>query len=127
MRYSAVLIVPADLKPQADTLGAAMGWGAESYTIPIIASGEVPTHYALRADVKEQFVRWIKGLDPLPVEGAEQVIQALIWDFSPDPTIDVPEDDETYTAPPVLWGRKHLDAVIKREGLVKEDEDFEAE
>jgi hypothetical protein len=29
MRYSAVLIVPADLKPQADTLGAAMGWGSD--------------------------------------------------------------------------------------------------
>jgi hypothetical protein len=114
MRYSAVLIVPADLKPQADTLGAAMGWGDESYTIPIIASGEAPTHYALRADVTEQFVRWIKGLDPLPVAGAEPVMEALIWDFSPDPTIEAPEDDETYAAPPVLWGRKHLDYVIQK-------------
>lgn len=122
MRYSAVLIIPANLKPQADAVGTAMGWGEESYTIPIIASGEAPTHYALRADVSEQFVRWIKGIDPLPAEGAEPVMQALIWDFSPDPTIEVPEDYETYSPPPVLWGRKHLDAVIKREGLVQKDE-----
>lgn len=124
MRYSAVLIVPAALKADADALGAAMGWGPESYTIPLPKGAEEPTHYGLRADVDEQFVRWIKGLDPLPVEGGEPVMEALIADFSPDPTIEeAPEDDETYTAPPVLWGRKHLDAVAKREGLVQEVRD----
>jgi hypothetical protein len=119
MRYSAVLIVPADLKPQADTLGAAMGWGSESYTIPI-PDAENPTHYGLRADVDAQFIRWIKGIEPLPESCADlaaPVIAALIWDFSPDPTIEAPEDDETYSAPPVLWGRKHLDAVIAAHGL----------
>lgn len=126
MRYSAVLIIPADLKADADAVGAAMGWGPESYTIPLPEDAEVPTHYALRADVTEQFIRWIKGLDPLPegvAETAAPVIAALIHDFSPDPTIVPPEDDETYTPPPILWGRKHLDAVVAREGLVPPDEE----
>jgi hypothetical protein len=122
--HSAVLIVPAHLREQANNVAEVMGWGPSNYNIPI-PDAENPTHYALRADVTEQFVRWIKGLDPLPVAGAEPVMEALIWDFSPDPTIEAPEDDETYSAPPVLWGRKHLDAVIAAHGLTPQEEGLE--
>lgn len=114
MQHSAVLIIPAALKPDADAVGAAMGWGPESYTIPL-GDGETVTHYGSRPDVSEQLVRWIKGLDPLPegMEHAQPVIDALIADFSPDPTF---EGDDP---PPVLWGREHLDAVLAAEGLVE--------
>jgi len=112
--YSAVLIIPADLKPQADAVGAAMGWGPESYTIPL-PNAKNPTHYALRADVDAQFIRWIKGIDPLPDPSAAPILDALIADFSPDPTVEHGEGDEV---PPTLWGRAHLDAVITAHGLV---------
>ena len=110
MQHSAVLIIPADLKAQADAVGAAMGWGGESYTIPL-GDGESVTHYAARADVSEQFIRWVKGVDPLPDPSLQPVIDALITDFSPDPTY---EGDEP---PPVLWGREHLDAALAHMGL----------
>ncbi|MCC5983436.1 MAG: hypothetical protein JJU42_03620 [Rhodobacteraceae bacterium] len=110
MTYSAVLIVPAATKSAADAVGAAMGWGPVSYTIPLGDSDAV-THYAARADVSEQFVRWVKGLDPLPDPAFQPVINALIVDFSPDPTH---EGDDP---PPVLWGRAHLDAVLVAQGL----------
>ena len=113
MRYSAALIIPAALKTDADAVGAAMGWGPESYTIPI-PEPEAPTHYGLRADVSEQFIRWIKGLEPLPDPSAQPVIDALIWDFSPDPTVEYVEDEPV---PRTLWGKAHFDAAVTRAGL----------
>lgn len=113
MQYSAILIIPAALKPAADAVGAAMGWGEISYTIPLASdpeSSEV-THYAARADVTEQFVRWIKGVDPLPDPAAQPVIDALIADFTPDPTY-AGEDP-----PATLWGRAHLESVLAKRGL----------
>ena len=111
MQYSAVLIIPADLKAQADAVGAAMGWGDVSYTIPLSDDPESleVTHWAARSDVSEQFVRWVRGLDPLPDPAFQPVIDALVADFSPDP-----EDAEK----PVLWGRAHLAAVLAAQGMV---------
>ena len=110
MQHSAILIIPAALKPKADAVGQAMGWGEVSYTIALTDDPESQevTHYAARADVSGQFVRWIKGVDPLPDPAAQPVIDALIADFSPDPgTPDAP----------TLWGRAHLDAVLVDRGL----------
>ena len=113
MQHSAVLIIPAALKPAADAVGAAMGWGPVSYTIPLSDDGEAVTHWGARADVSLPFLRWVRGLEPLPegMEHAQPVIDALIADFSPDPTH---EGDDP---PPVLWGRAHLDAVLAAHGL----------
>lgn len=111
MQFSAVLIIPADMKAQADAVGEAMGWGSVSYTVPL-GDGEAVTHYACRADVSHQFIRWVRALDPLPDEAFQPVIDALIADFSPDPTY---AGDES---PPVLWGREHLDAVLSEQGLM---------
>jgi hypothetical protein len=110
--YSAVLVIPADLKPQADAVGEAMGWGPCNYSIPIPDESR-PTHYALRADVGLDFVRLIKGQDPLPDPALQVVIDALIADFSPDP------DDADK---PALWGREHLDHVIAKYFNIIEDE-----
>lgn len=110
---SAVLIIPAVLKAQADAVGEAMGWGPVSYTIPLSGDAETVTHYGARPDVSEQFIRWVRGVDPLPegMEAAQPVIDALFADFSPDPTH---EGDDP---PPALWGRAHLDAVLAAQGL----------
>lgn len=110
MEYSAVLIIPAAMKPAADAVAQAMGWGNVAYTIPV-GPDETVTHYACRADVSPQFTRWIRGDDPLPEgsEGAQPIIDALVWDFSPDP-----DDEES----PRLWGRDHLDAVLAAQNLI---------
>lgn len=116
MNYSAVLIIPADLKPQADAVGAAMGWGEVSYTIPLSSDPESQeiTHWGARADVDEQFIRWIRGLDPLPDPAFQPIVNALIFDFSPDPTVAYGEDDPE---PPSLWGREHFDSALAAHGL----------
>lgn len=111
--YSAVLIIPAALKAQADAVGAAMAWGHVSYTVALGPAGvEEPeiTHFGCHAGVSEQFVRWVRGLDPLPDPAAQPVIDALISSFSPDPTID-PDPR------PVLSARAHVDAVLAEHGL----------
>lgn len=109
--FSAVLILPAALKDAGNAVAQAMEWGQIAYTIALSADGgETVTHYACRADVSEQFMRWIKGDDPLPDPYIAPVVNALIWDFSPDP-----DDAESQR----LWGRDHLDAVLAAQGLVE--------
>lgn len=110
MEYSAVLIIPTTLKPMGDAVAQAMGWGFVAYSIPLSTDGETVTHYACRADVSPQFMRWIKGDDPLPDPSIAPVINALIYDFSPDP-----RDPEG----PRLWGRNHLDTVLSARGLIE--------
>ncbi len=105
--HSAVLIVPTELKAQADAVGAAMGWGPVSYTIAL-GDGEAVTHFAARADVSGQFVRWVRGAEPLPDPAFEAVIEALTADFSP-----CAEDPSR----PVMWGRAHLTAVLETMAL----------
>jgi hypothetical protein len=88
---SAVLIAPAALRLPANAIGEAMGWGPDSYTIPISADGADVTHYGCRADVSAEFVALIAAaqageLPPgLPPEAAG-VIAALIIDLSDELT-----------------------------------------
>ncbi len=100
---SAVLILPADLKSQGNAIGEAMGWGPESYTIPLSGNQIDITHYGLRANVDDQFIRWITGIDPLPIQGADAVLASLIYDFS--------------GIEHSLWGREHLDYVCSNHNL----------
>lgn len=53
-----VLIIPAGLKHSANALGAAMGWGPESYSVPLSSDGaEPPTHYGLNlAEASDVFL-----------------------------------------------------------------------
>ena len=130
MQHSAVLIIPAALKPAADAVGAAMGWGEISYTIALTDDGETLTHYGSRPDVSSAFVYTVllaqgadlvvpdhltdavaamqSALAEAPAEVVDPVIAALIADFSPDPS-----DPEK----PVLWGRDHRDAVLAQHGM----------
>ena len=132
MQHSAVLIIPAALKPAADAVGETMGWGAVSYSIPISDDLEALalSYYGARADVSSAFVYTVllaqgadlvvpdhltdavaamqSALAEAPAEIVDPVIAALIADFSPDPS-----DPEK----PTLWGRDHLDAVLAQHGM----------
>jgi hypothetical protein len=100
---SAVLILPTELKLQGNTISEAMGWGSESYTIPLSDNDFDITHYALRADVDNQFIRWITRVDSFPIVEAELIIDSLIYDFA-----GVEHN---------LWGREHLEYVCNNHNL----------
>ena len=94
---SCVLIITADLQAKADTISEIMGWGPNSYTVPLSATGQEPvTHYGLHAWVDPLFVDMIlaaqnTGTMPQPLSDAGMpqsdftaVISALIASFRPD-------------------------------------------
>ncbi len=126
MLHSAVLIIPAALKAQADQLGAVMGWGDVSYTIALTSDADEITHFAARADVTVGFIEAFHALksgtmpdDPGPTLAAllqipaafrDQVIAALHADFADDPAA---EEHARHS----LWGRAHLDAVLATQEL----------
>lgn len=51
---SCVLILPVDLVPVGDAVGAAMGWGPKNYTVNLRSSSGL-THMGLHAWVTEGF------------------------------------------------------------------------
>jgi hypothetical protein len=123
MLYSAVLIVPDALRSKANLLGAALGWGPESYTVSLHNAATLAlTHHGARADVTETFVDLIAAAETgnLPaVNWAAQglsaadvtaVLAALFVDLSPDPA---------HPDVPVLWGAGHFDPVIAALDLVR--------
>lgn len=61
--FSAVLIVPADLLTEANALGAALGHGPESYTVPI---GYPVTHYGARSRVQVGFMAALAAVGHIP-------------------------------------------------------------
>lgn len=54
MAWSTVLIIPAALLDKANLLGAALGYGPESYTVPIPSDGEA-THYGAHTLASAEF------------------------------------------------------------------------
>ena len=58
--YSTVMIVPAALRDDANLLGAALGHGPESYTVPIPSDGET-THWGSHSWPDESFFAMIVG------------------------------------------------------------------
>lgn len=92
--YSTVLIIPADLRSEANTLGEAMGWGPNNYSVPLSENGTEPaTHYGLHAWSTQEFVDLMEGIGTgqvPPVAGMPQsqvieVISALNSNpFRPD-------------------------------------------
>ena len=97
---SAVLIIPAALKPAADAVGAAMDWGPEIHTIALSVDGGASlTHFGCRTDVTPAFMALLA--DPPDIPGVATVLSALIVDLS-----------ET------LWGGDPLDAALTANGMV---------
>lgn len=115
--HSAVLILPMALKTAGDQIGAAMGWGPVSYSIPLAAEGATEaTHIGLRADVHSSFIQMIVAAQAghypgaLPESLLAPVIASLIADFSPSAS----EVEKS-----VLWGADHFEAVCAAHGLQK--------
>ena len=50
---SAVLIVPSSALDDANTFCAELGWGPQSFSIPLSSGKGIVTHWAARVDVNE--------------------------------------------------------------------------
>lgn len=90
---SCVLILPDAQTPTGNAVGEAMGWGPNSYSVPLSADGSDPdTHYGLHAWVTEEFQALIEtGAYPPQVESAgitqvvyDAMMAALISSFWAD-------------------------------------------
>jgi len=90
---SCVLILPVDQVATGNAVGEAMGWGPNSYSVPLSADGSEPaTHSGLHAWVSEEFQALIEtGAYPPQVEAAgitqavyNAMMAALISSFWPD-------------------------------------------
>jgi hypothetical protein len=58
--HSTVLIVPAEFLDDANRLGNALGYGPESYTVPLGNDGEV-THYGSHTWASDEFFLVVQG------------------------------------------------------------------
>ncbi|MGX9855760.1 hypothetical protein ACR03S_10025 [Limimaricola variabilis] len=70
--FSAILIVPADLLGKANALGAALGHGPDSYTVPLGADDAV-THYGSRSRVLPIFIATLAAAGAVPPEELERL------------------------------------------------------
>lgn len=76
--FSTVLIIPENLREEANTLGEAMGWGPDNYSVPL-SDGVGVTHYGLHAWSTQEFVDMMAAvgagnIPPVPGLTREQVI-----------------------------------------------------
>ena len=90
----AILIAPKDYQSAANQLGEALGYGPDTYSVPLYAAGETePTHYAGCAPVSDLFVAQVTGaiagelpdaLSGYSVEQVQALISQLIIDLAGD-------------------------------------------
>lgn len=92
---SCVLILPSAQVATGNAVGAAMGWGPNSYSIPLSADGADPaTHMGLHTWATEEFQQMIAtGYYPPQVEDAgisqdefDDMMNVLVYSFWPDYT-----------------------------------------
>ncbi|OYW56764.1 MAG: hypothetical protein B7Y80_01390 [Hyphomicrobium sp. 32-62-53] len=107
---SAILVVPVDLRERANFLALCLGWGPDSYSVPLTIDGETISHFACRADVTESFLAMISDASngifpsiPMTPQEISAVVVGLLSDFA------APGQYES--------ARSHFEAAIARHGL----------
>lgn len=69
--YSLVLIIPADLRDDANALAEALGHGPSNYSVPLSPTGGEPaTHWGLHTWAQQSFIDMLEA-DAMP-KGLEQ-------------------------------------------------------
>ncbi|MFN3991242.1 MAG: hypothetical protein ACK4IS_13400 [Erythrobacter sp.] len=104
---SVVLIVPADLRDDANKLAELLGHGPNNYSVPLSADGAEPaTHYGLHTWAEQSFIELLaadgmpKGLEQFaPVKDAVLVsvrdeMGSHFWDVLNDKGLAVMEPPE---------------------------------
>lgn len=77
--YSTVLIIPAELREQANALGESLGYGPDNYSVPLYSEGTL-SHYGLHAWMDEGFKT---AVETGSIEDQE-VRDALVYSFQYD-------------------------------------------
>jgi hypothetical protein len=89
---SCVLILPENQRAVGNTVGEAMGWGPNNYSVPLALSGTIITHYGLHAWTEDSFKDLVESGAYMP-ELAEagiseaqyqQMLEDLIYSFRVD-------------------------------------------
>ncbi len=90
----AILIAPKAYQSAANALGEALGYGPDTYSVPLYAAGATePTHYAGCAPVSDLFVSQVSSaiagelpdaLAEYTVDQVQGLISHLIIDFADD-------------------------------------------
>jgi hypothetical protein len=92
MSQSLVLIIPADLRDDANALGVALGMGPDNYSVPLSADGSEPaTYYGLHAWASDDFIAMLDSgeLPPdvdFPQDEFDAIMAASIQSVQSDPT-----------------------------------------
>lgn len=75
---SAVLIVPAAYRDEANAFAVAQGWGENCLSVPLSPSGQEPaTHWACRAGVGPSFINMVENPSP----ESQPLVAVLIYSF----------------------------------------------
>lgn len=118
---SAVLIIPAALRSQAEAVGATLGWGDANYSIPLVSGEGGVTHYACRADVSPEVIEALEvlaGTRPMPDSpGATLEAMLTIPAATRTPVIEALRVDVSSD----LWGAEHARDALARFGLSRAD------
>jgi hypothetical protein len=91
MSQSLVLIIPADLRDDANALGVALGMGSDNYSVPLSADGSAPaTYYGLHAWASDEFIAMLDSgqLPPdvdFPQDEFDAIMAASIQSVQSDP------------------------------------------
>lgn len=112
--YSVVLLIPAAVQAQADTLAAGLGHGPDNFSVPLSANGAEPaTWYGCRAQTQQSFIDMLTAAEggTLPVINGmtPQEVGAVLVQLQ----ADVSTSEDGYTHFQRVIGEKNLKRVME--------------
>lgn len=122
---SIVIIIPKDFLLMCNQLGYIMGWGEESFTVPLCHVNDPSTilFYGLRSEYDEKFAGWFLGLEELPAQvrsipGITFLLENVVVDISPSLMQNTAMIDGMLTSrSPTMWGEDHFNNICARYDL----------
>lgn len=113
LNNSVVIIVPQIIRDECNMIAEIMGWGPDSFSVPLTKSGNAIEYYGLRSECDDTFIGWLRGEEELPPITARNpnismVLKSIILSVYPD-------KQDPYK--PLLWGQDHFNKVCYENGL----------
>ena len=105
LNNSVVIICPALYVHDCNMIAALMGWGLDSFSVPLYKAGTTElTHFGLRSECDDTFIAWLRGDEMLPGivlrnKNIKKVLNEIIVDVFPD--INNPYNEW-------IWGADHF-------------------
>ena len=117
LNNSVVIVVPSVIREQCNLIAEIMGWGPNSFSVPLTPDGVNITHYGLRSECDDTFIGWLRGESELPTivtrdPKIKMVLNTIILDVSPD---------KFNPQRGLLWGSEHFDYVCNQNNLTRYD------